>query len=117
MNCNSCAALIEAKLESRPGIISSKASFDSQKVSIAYDETRITEQELMDIVKSAGDFKFEKIEDAPPVSTSQNAPAFINTAPIITENQKNFKAINAVSSIAILSIALNIILIMALSTK
>ena len=117
MNCNSCAALIEAKLENRPGIISSKVSFDSQKATIVYDESQITEENLIEIIKSAGDFKLEKIEDQTPILSSQNTPASDSTTPVAPDNRKKTGILNAVLSITILSIALNIILAMGLSQQ
>ncbi len=63
MHCNSCALLIEERLKGRPGIIKAKTSYDSQKTVVIYDEQKIQESEIVQIIKEAGDYQAEKIEE------------------------------------------------------
>ncbi len=63
MHCNSCALLIEERLKGHPGIIKAKTSYDSQKTVVIYDEQKIQESEIVQIIKEAGDYQAEKIEE------------------------------------------------------
>ena len=63
MNCKSCALLIEEKLKARSGIITAKANFDAQKAVAVYDEQKISEGEISNIIREGGDYQIEKIEE------------------------------------------------------
>jgi len=64
MHCNSCAALIEEKLKNQPGIIKVRASYDSQKAIIVYDEQKIQESDIQRLISETGDYRLGKIEEA-----------------------------------------------------
>lgn len=63
MHCNSCATLIEERLKSQTGIIKVKVNYDSQKAVVIYDEQKINESEIIQIIEKSGDYKIEKIEE------------------------------------------------------
>lgn len=65
MHCQSCAALIEEKLKNQPGIIKIKTSYDSQKAVVMYDEQKIQEPEIANLIEGVGDYQAEKIEEQP----------------------------------------------------
>lgn len=67
MHCNSCVALIEEKLKSKPGVIQSKVNFDSQKAVVAYDENKISEEEIKKTVEESGEYKIvEEVDEIVP---------------------------------------------------
>ena len=62
MHCYSCAALIENNLKDKPGVISAKISFDSKKGSIAFDEQKINQPEIIKAIEQTGDYKVNDIQ-------------------------------------------------------
>ena len=74
MHCNSCATLIEEKLRGRSGVNGAKVSFDSQKAAVLFDETKIKESDISQLVEQAGDYKVEKIEEKEELENSADSP-------------------------------------------
>lgn len=54
MHCASCASLIEKALKKVAGVKIVNVNFASEKVSIIFDETKISVQTLIDVVKKSG---------------------------------------------------------------
>jgi protein-disulfide isomerase/copper chaperone CopZ len=59
INCKSCATLIEDKLKNLEGVMEAKVDFDSQKAVVAYDEEKISENNIKRAVKEAGNYQVE----------------------------------------------------------
>ncbi|MCX6745826.1 MAG: thioredoxin domain-containing protein [Candidatus Parcubacteria bacterium] len=64
MHCHSCAILIEDKLQEQPGVISAKVNDETYKVVVAYDENKITKNDIFQAVNSAGDYSAQEIDEA-----------------------------------------------------
>lgn len=64
MHCNSCVTLIEERLKEQPGIEKVKVSLESQKAVVIYDEQKIQEPTILQCIKSAGDYRVEKITES-----------------------------------------------------
>ena len=54
MHCTSCSKIIESNLSSNPSIILSKVNFWNNKALIEYDETKISENEIIKIIEKSG---------------------------------------------------------------
>ncbi len=54
MHCSSCSKIIESNLSNNQNIISSKVNFWNNKAMIEYDETKITENEIIKIIEKSG---------------------------------------------------------------
>jgi len=54
MHCKSCEMMIEDSLKEAPGVVEAKASKDDDKVSVAFDELKITEDKIKNIIKENG---------------------------------------------------------------
>ncbi|MFH1598514.1 MAG: thioredoxin domain-containing protein [Patescibacteria group bacterium] len=63
MHCNSCALLIEERLKNKPGIDRVKVNYDSGKGSVFYNEQKIKESEIHQVVEQAGDYEVEGAEE------------------------------------------------------
>lgn len=50
-----CAAVIEKKLNATPGIAKASVDFPSKKALIEFDDTQITPNGIIDVVKEVGD--------------------------------------------------------------
>ena len=50
-----CAAVIEKKLNATPGIAKASVDFPSKKALIEFDDTQITPNVIIDVVKEVGD--------------------------------------------------------------
>ena len=50
-----CAAVIEKKLNTTPGIVKARVDFPSKKALIEFDDTQITPNGIIDVVKKVGD--------------------------------------------------------------
>ena len=75
MHCNSCVTLIEEKLKDQPGIEKAKVSLESQKAVVIYDENKVQESAIIRLIKSAGDYRVEKItEPAESVEKEEASP-------------------------------------------
>ncbi len=53
MHCSSCSKIIESNLSDNPNIITSKVNFWNNKALVEYDETKITESEIIKIVEQS----------------------------------------------------------------
>ena len=60
MNCNSCATLIEKELQDKVNSVS--ASFAKEKAEIDFDENKISENEIKEIIKKLG-YDIESVEN------------------------------------------------------
>lgn len=87
MHCSSCATLIEGKLKGEKGIEKAKVNLESQKAVVIYDEQKIQEPTIVRLIKSAGDYRVEKIiepEGKEEASLVAHAPAAANSLRFLT---------------------------------
>ncbi|NWG16936.1 MAG: heavy-metal-associated domain-containing protein [Chloroflexi bacterium] len=54
MHCVGCAMTIDGALEDLPGVKSASANYARQIVDVEYDETRLTEAQIIAAVEQAG---------------------------------------------------------------
>ena len=54
MHCASCATIIDLDLEDLKGIKSAKTSYAKSELSVEYDESLISEKEIVDSIKKSG---------------------------------------------------------------
>jgi copper chaperone CopZ len=54
MHCTSCEMLIKESLEETDGVRSAKAHFKDGKVIVSFDEKRIDEAKIKEIIKKEG---------------------------------------------------------------
>ncbi len=116
MHCNSCAFLIEEKLKKQPGIIKVKASYDSQKAIVIYDEQKIHESKIQQTIKSVGDYQVEKIEENKEENKNDEEK---NYASYITKKENKYPKyspkiyfwMGLLISFSVISLIVNIILI------
>jgi copper chaperone CopZ len=54
MHCVGCAMTIDGALEELPGVRSASANYARQIVDVEYDETRLTEAQIIAAVEQAG---------------------------------------------------------------
>lgn len=105
MHCHSCASLIESKLKEHPGIIKVKVNEDLEKAVVVYDEQKIQEADIHQLVREAGDYEAVKISE-----DDYRAPV-LTKKPIIPSSSKASFLMGFLISFSILSLSLNIILI------
>lgn len=54
MHCNSCAMLIENELKDKSGVKKVSVSYASEKAEIDFDEKKISEKKIKEIIKKLG---------------------------------------------------------------
>lgn len=54
MHCASCALDIDGELEDTKGVVCSSTSYAKQKTEIEFDSQKISEKEVVDIIKRLG---------------------------------------------------------------
>jgi len=54
MTCASCVAHIESDLKKKPGIKDARVNFAMEQTQVEFDESQITEQEIMETIKKTG---------------------------------------------------------------
>lgn len=54
MHCSSCAMNIDFDLEDLDGVKNAKTSYAKQKTEIEFDETKVTESEIVEQIKKTG---------------------------------------------------------------
>ena len=54
MNCKWCSTRLEKVLNNVDGVEDAKVSLEEKKADIKYDETQVSEKELIDVVEDAG---------------------------------------------------------------
>ena len=54
MHCTGCSTRLEKVLNNVDGIESAKVSLEEKKADIKYDETQVSEKELIEAVEDAG---------------------------------------------------------------
>ena len=54
MHCTGCSTRLEKVLNNVDGVESAKVSLEEKKADIKYDETQVSEKELIDVVEDAG---------------------------------------------------------------
>ncbi len=54
LNCPVCAAKIEKAAQNLPGMKEAKVSFGTGSLTVAYDESRLQEQAIRDMVRKHG---------------------------------------------------------------
>ena len=63
LKCDNCVLLIESRLKNKDGIVKVRVDQTSNKGVVIYDEQKITEQDIYQVIEEVGGFKVEKIED------------------------------------------------------
>ena len=54
MRCTGCSTRLEKVLNNVDGVEDAKVSLEEKKADIKYDETQVSEKELIDVVEDAG---------------------------------------------------------------
>lgn len=54
MHCTGCSTRLEKVLNNVDGVEDAKVSLEEKKADIKYDETQVSEKELIDVVEDAG---------------------------------------------------------------
>jgi Cu+-exporting ATPase len=54
MHCTSCAMNIDGELEDTEGVKKSNTNYGKQNTEVEYDEEKIDENKIMEIIKNAG---------------------------------------------------------------
>lgn len=54
MHCTSCAMSIDGDLEDSEGVIESKTSYAKQEIEVKFDESKISSDKIIEIVKQTG---------------------------------------------------------------
>jgi copper chaperone CopZ len=54
MHCSSCAMMIESIEDDLPGVLQVKASYQKARMEIEYDETKVSEAQIIAAVKEKG---------------------------------------------------------------
>lgn len=54
MHCTGCSTRLEKVLNNVDGVEHAKVSLEEKKADIKYDETQVSEKELIDVVEDAG---------------------------------------------------------------
>lgn len=54
MHCTGCSTRLEKVLNNVDGVENAKVSLEEKKADIKYDETQVSEKELIEAVKDAG---------------------------------------------------------------
>jgi protein-disulfide isomerase/copper chaperone CopZ len=115
MHCNSCALLIEEKLKSEPGIIKVKTSYDSQKAVVVYDEQKIKESTIRQLIEGAGDYKAEKVEEKGEELQNDNSVSYKNKKEELQLSPEPSNSLKLLTSLVIISLGLNIASLVMLS--
>ncbi|KKS64312.1 MAG: hypothetical protein UY14_C0040G0007 [Parcubacteria group bacterium GW2011_GWA1_47_9] len=59
MHCDACAALIQSGLRDKAGMADAKVSRESSRASVIFDEQKITELEIAELIGGIGDYSAE----------------------------------------------------------
>lgn len=54
MHCTSCAMSIDGELEDTDGVKSANTNYAKQQAEVTYDESKITDSRIIDIISSLG---------------------------------------------------------------
>jgi copper chaperone CopZ len=54
MHCVGCAMTIDGAVEDLPGVESATTNYAQQIVEVKYDESKVTETQIMDAIRAAG---------------------------------------------------------------
>lgn len=54
MHCTSCAINIDGELEDTSGVIESNTSYAKAKTEVLFEEEKITQKQIIDIIKKVG---------------------------------------------------------------
>jgi copper chaperone len=54
MTCSGCAMTVEGALEDLPGVRTANASVAKQTAEVEYDETKVTEHQMIEAIQQAG---------------------------------------------------------------
>lgn len=110
MRCNSCAALIQNNLKDLPGVINAKINFDSKKGSVAFDERKINQPEILKAIKQTGDYEVIDIQGDEEEKDAGAEPTFTRPAKNQPSQNSSFSK-GLLVGILIFSVALNIYLL------
>ena len=64
MHCTGCSTRLEKVLNNVDGVKGAKVSLEEKKADIKYDETQVSEKELIEVVEDAGFKKGKKYEES-----------------------------------------------------
>lgn len=119
MNCKSCAALIEEKLNNLDGVLQARADFNSEKAVVAFDESKNSIENIQSVIEQSGDFQVERVVDEAPVREAapyapvQNPNITGVTVPMAASPKSQF-ILGALISFSVLSLVANIVMGVAL---
>lgn len=86
MHCTSCSKIIELGLSKNPNIIASKVNFWNNKALVEYDETKISENDIIKIIEKSG-YKATnmelKVEDEAKVWMLKSIFWFVLSIPLV----------------------------------
>ena len=57
MNCSGCALRLQGLEDSLPGVQQVEASYRKARMEVVYDENQLTEEQIIEAVRSLGDRK------------------------------------------------------------
>ena len=114
MHCQSCSTLIEEKLKTKDGIIRPKVSHESEKGVVVYDEAKIDEKKILELINSIGDYSAELEQSNGNIGSTMKE----SSKEPLKEIKKNINSFynnsfvcGIFAGISIISIILNIILL------
>ncbi len=111
MHCQSCATLIEERLKKHPAVLEGKVNYESQKGAVVYDQSKINQSDIHQIIKEVGDFQVNEIDE---IGVGQNVQAEA-PLPILQDSPRIFSKISLflkiLTALSVLSLILNFILI------
>ena len=109
MHCNSCALLIEEKLKNQPGIIKVKANYDSERAVVIYDEQKIQESEIHQLIEGVGNFQAEKVEEKKEEPQSNGSPSYNkDEEEKLRESSASLTPLKLLTGLVVISLGLNI---------
>lgn len=123
MNCKACAELIEEKLNSQPGIFTTKVNFQSQKAVVVFDEQETNLSKIENIIRTMGDKQYtvELLEEGIPAELPNES--HYQTTPTTRDDAEGLPVfkhqffMGFLMSFSVLSFIANIILAVAVIKK
>lgn len=115
MHCNSCASLIEEKLKNQPGIIKVKANYDSKRAVVIYDEQKIKESEIRQLIREVENYQAEKIEEKEEEAQSNDYFPRQDEKEKFQSSSKSLTPLKLLTGLVVISLGLNIASLVMLS--
>ena len=108
MHCNSCASLIEEKLKNQPGIIKVKANYDSKRAVVIYDEQKIKESEIRQMIEEVENYQAEKIEERKEESQGNDSSPYQDEKGKFQSSSESLTPLKLLTGLVVISLGLNI---------